>query len=368
MQAEKSSQNPGAMKPLKTSSVKLSAGSGPSNAFKSSPRRAATRGDALLQIKYRGLIRKHLDKLLDELFAEFTGLHFHVTWAPSPPHEWAAQTLPTGCSVCCRLSGSPLLKDCRICGPKQLIRALSAVGDGHRFTCRLGVRNYWFPIRVRGETLGIAYLQALDHSTAARKGRKGPSRANAKAMNRFEFTRAARFLQLIVQHVQTCSLSELRKADLTSARSAVVALEREQARLRVVLERESNPPRQTPHHSGPQSHPEQVVHRLLRCIEQNYREPITLRQCADKLGMNAAYASALFSRAVGVPFKACLTDLRLENAKALLADPAKTASEVAYAVGYASENRFRIAFKKATGLSPRMWRETMQMNPPELSP
>jgi len=46
--------------------------------------------------------------------------------------------------------------------------------------------------------------------------------------------------------------------------------------------------------------------------------------------MNAAYLSDLFSRAVGVPFKAYLTELRLTKARELLGDPAQTAAEVAY--------------------------------------
>lgn len=135
-------------------------------------------------------------------------------------------------------------------------------------------------------------------------------------------------------------------------------------RLHEALERHLPVTSETSRRSGPQSHPEQLVQRLLGCIEQNYGKPITLQNCACKLGMNATYASALFSRAVGVPFKTRLTELRMEKAKTLLGDPAKTASDVAYAVGYASENRFRLAFKKATGLSPKLWRETMQMNPP----
>jgi AraC-like DNA-binding protein len=341
--------------------------------------------EAVLQQKYRELIRKHLDQFLDRLFAQFTGLHFHVSWTPSPPDEWDSQTLPTGCSVCCRLSGSPLLPDCQTCGPKQLARALSADGDGHHFTCRLGVLNYWFPIRIRGATLGIAYLQALDrrpppetvqiHSARRPHLDKGEratpgnnrQRRDAKRMSWAEFARAARFLRLIVQHVQTSSLADLRQADLTSAGHAVLALEKEQARLHEALQRHLPPALQAPRHPGPESHPEQIVHRLLECIEQNYGKPITLQHCAGKLGMNAAYLSDLFSHAVGVPFKTHLTELRMEKARALFDDPAKTASEVAYAVGYASENRFRIAFKKATGLSPKLWRETMQMNPPPTS-
>ena len=40
------------------------------------------------------------------------------------------------------------------CDQKKLDRAPSVNGQGHRFTCRLGVRNDWYPIRVRGSTLG----------------------------------------------------------------------------------------------------------------------------------------------------------------------------------------------------------------------
>jgi AraC-like DNA-binding protein len=322
----------------------------------------------LLQHKYRELIRKHDGKALAALFAEFTGVHFHIAWTPPLPRQWDARTLPTGCSVCCRLTGSPLLPACRTCGPTQLVRALSADGDGHRFTCRLGVRNYWIAIRVRDEMLGIAYLQALENSTArplagkrsARAAHARFRRADANVLSRPEFARAARFLRHVVEHVQTATLSDLRKADLTSVARAVLALEKEQARLHLALNPHLPPAPQAPRRPGPESHAQQTVHHLLERIELDYGKPITLQHYARELGLNAAYVSDLFSRAMGVPFKNYLTGLRLEKAKELLADPAKTASEVAYAVGYASENRFRLAFKKTNGLCPRSWRETMR--------
>jgi AraC-like DNA-binding protein len=330
--------------------------------------------EALLQQKFRELICKHLDKHIDALFSEFTGVHFHITWTPALPRRWDARTLPTGCSVCCRLTGSPLLPACRTCGPKQLARVLSADGEGYRFTCRLGVRNYWIPVRIRGETLGIAYLQALENSAARSGARQRSARAahaplrrdSATVLSPPKFARAARLLQLIVQHVQTASLNDLRKADLTSAGRAVLALEKEQARLHETLQRYLPPSPPAPRHSGPESHADQVMNRLLERIKLDYRKPITLQQYARELGMNAAYLSDLFSRAVGVPFKTYLTELRLAKARELLADPARTAAEVAYSIGYSSENRFRIAFKKAIGLSPSIWRETFRIAQPVL--
>jgi AraC-like DNA-binding protein len=185
-------------------------------------------------------------------------------------------------------------------------------------------------------------------------------------LSRLKFARAARFLRHIVQHVQTASLADLRKADLTSAGRVVLALEKEQARLYETLQRPLPPSPQAPRRSGSESHSEQIMHCLLQRLELDYAKPITLQQYARELGMNAAYLSDLFSRAVGVPFKTYLTDLRLAKARELLGDPAKTAAEVAYAVGYASENRFRMAFKNVMGLPPRIWRETLRMSQPTL--
>ncbi len=332
---------------------------------------SAPHGDALLPQKYRELIRKHLGQLLDSLFAEFIGLHFHIAWAPASPRQWDARTLPTACSVCCRLSGSPLLPDCRTCGPIQLARALSAHGDGHHFTCRLGVRNYWFPIRLRGEMLGLAYLQALEHFTPRRPVWKRPARGmhprrgreDARVMSRLKFARAARFLRFIVQHLQTSSLADLQKGELGNVQRVLGVFENVQKRLRKKLNGLMPAIREIPPVAQRQSRPERMVQAVLDRIQRDYAQPLTLRRCAGDLGVNAAYLSHLFSHAVGLPFKTCLTEVRVEKARVLLGDPAKNISAVASAVGYASARPFRAAFHNVTGISPKLWRETLRMNP-----
>ncbi len=316
-----------------------------------------TPGERLLQSKYRVLTQKHLSRLLDTLFAEFTRLHFHVAWSPTASRNWDSRSLPTGCSVCCRIAGTRLAAQptCQVCGPKQLGRALASEGDGISFRCRLGVLNHWFPLRVRDVMIGIAYLQALDGTQPGNPRRTQSARAATTVSSQSEFRRASRLLRLIVQHVQTLDLAELRKAELTTAGRAVVALEKEQARLHAALQRHLPGFPQVPLRAEAQSHPEQIVRELAAFVEQDYASPITLHRCADKL----------FSRAVGRSFKTYLTELRMEKAKALLRDPGRNVSQVATAVGYASENRFRVAFKKATGLAPKLWRETMRLNPPK---
>ena len=74
---------------------------------------------------------------------------------------------------------------------------------------------------------------------------------------------------------------------------------------------------------------------------------------------NVAHLSAMFSATIGLPFRTYLKELRLAQARALLRDPFKRISEVAYATGYQHPNRFRLDFKASTGLSPSAWREAL---------
>lgn len=186
----------------------------------------------------------------------------------------------------------------------------------------------------------------------------------ARIFSSGEFDRAAKLLQLMVQHAEVSTLAELRLTELAAARRAVFALQNERLRWHGGVGPHRASMLQSPQHIPPETQPKKVIQRLLASIKRDYSKPITLRNLAAELGMNAAYLSDLFSQLVGIPFKSYLTAVRLNEAKALLSDPAKTASDVAYAVGYASENRFRAAFKKATGLCPRVWRETMRVNGP----
>ena len=186
-------------------------------------------------------------------------------------------------------------------------------------------------------------------------------------MDRSEFTRAARFLQLIVQHLQTSSLADLQKEELGTVQRVLRVFEAIQKRLRKKLNGLMPAIREAPPVAQFESHPKRLVHAMLERIQRDYTRPLTLQQCAGDLRVNAAYLSHLFSQSVGVSFKTCLTEVRVERARELLDDPARNISQIASAVGYASANRFRIAFKSVTGLSPGNWRETLQMNPPPAS-
>jgi len=323
--------------------------------------------ERLLHSKYRRLAQEHLSALHRRLFAEFTGLNFHVAWSPSASQSWTANTLPTGCAVCRKLAGRLPQKDatCRRCGPRQLARTLNTAAKGHSFTCRLKVRNYWLPLRIRGVTVGIAYLQALD----GEPHRKSVPQASGPVMgllSRQEFGRAERLLRLIVQHVQALDHAALRQEDLAKTQLALRAAKADESRLRRELQEVLPVLHKAQPTTQRENRVEGLVHGVLDRIHQEFGRGLTLQQCAQELRVNAAHLSRLFSQTVGLPFKAYLTTVQVERAQELLSNPALNISEVADSVGFASENRFRCVFKRLTGLPPRQWRETFRIDP--LSP
>jgi two-component system response regulator YesN len=95
---------------------------------------------------------------------------------------------------------------------------------------------------------------------------------------------------------------------------------------------------------------------MLDYVHQHYHRPISLGELASAMKMNASYLSALFSQTTGVTFHQFLEKVRLSKARELLRDPRNRIREVSSAVGYASPDSFRHAFKAHEGLSPEAWR------------
>jgi AraC-like DNA-binding protein len=312
----------------------------------------------LLQKQYQELTNQHLSDLQQTLFAELTGLHFHITWTlPQPLSD--STPLPTACSVCCQLANRSQLSHCGVCGRHHLKMTRSARQRGHRFICGLGVNNYWFSITVRG----TAFVQALDKANHILQQhlQKKSRRKKYPVLGRVEFNHAAHLLRFIVRSAETAALAELNQLDVKRVRHALSSMQQEQDRLNEYIQRLL--PEEHRLSASHQDQPAPLVQIMLEYIHRHHTKPITLDDCARAHGHNAAYLSNLFSKAVGLSFKVYLTELRLEKSKRLLADPDRNIEEIAEAVGYASANRFRLIFKKNTGLSPSHWRETMRPLP-----
>jgi YesN/AraC family two-component response regulator len=253
--------------------------------------------DAIRANKYRRLALKYWENLPRTLLTKSANLRCHVVWEP---------TLP----------------------------ALA-----YAFELRI-------PVVVDDLIVGFAFLSRIDKLL--------------RKSSRAQFAAAATLLRLFVRYVEAATSLELRNMDLAKAHQQGAEHQHEEARLRAELNRKLPGTFVEAGREEEESHTEQLVHRMLDYIQNEYAQPITLKECARSLDFNAAYLCSLFSRTIGIPFKSYLTRLRLEKARELLSDPTRRVSDVAFAVGYSSANRFRLAFKAATGLAPVIWRSSLR--------
>ncbi|QQO09172.1 response regulator transcription factor [Breznakiella homolactica] len=95
-----------------------------------------------------------------------------------------------------------------------------------------------------------------------------------------------------------------------------------------------------------------LVNRVTAIIRNEYMEDLSLDSLADRLKVSPEYLSSLVSKHLGTSFISCLTQCRLEHAKALLASGNGRISEIALACGYRDAGYFCKVFKKNLGISP----------------
>jgi YesN/AraC family two-component response regulator len=113
----------------------------------------------------------------------------------------------------------------------------------------------------------------------------------------------------------------------------------------------------------PEEEANRLMDKLNLCMEEQkpWLDPkLTLPRLAEISGIPAYKITKLVKQQTGHHFSEYINHRRVEYAKRLLTDPARTLHTM-YAIaldsGYASEAPFYAAFKKLTGLSPAAWRE-----------
>lgn len=107
------------------------------------------------------------------------------------------------------------------------------------------------------------------------------------------------------------------------------------------------------------------IQSVLRYLEANYQQSVTLEHAAKIAGMNPSYFSRLFKKTVGSPFVRYLTKLRLEKTRRLLFNPSLTLSAIAERVGFESANYMSAVFKKWYGVAPSEYRQRIAPVEPE---
>ena len=85
-------------------------------------------------------------------------------------------------------------------------------------------------------------------------------------------------------------------------------------------------------------------------------EEVDISRIADELGFHSAYLTRLFNRYAGESPLKYLTNIRIREAKRLLAEGTLPIQAVGERVGYPDQFHFSKTFRKATGMSPTAWR------------
>lgn len=92
-------------------------------------------------------------------------------------------------------------------------------------------------------------------------------------------------------------------------------------------------------------------------INENFFLNLSLEDVSASVGMNPTYLSSLFKKKTGMGFVEYLTQVRIDEARELLADHKRSIADTAGEVGYRDPKHFAKQFKKIVGLSPADYRK-----------
>ncbi|MFD1772803.1 response regulator transcription factor [Paenibacillus rhizophilus] len=104
----------------------------------------------------------------------------------------------------------------------------------------------------------------------------------------------------------------------------------------------------------------QLITRALEYIAAHFTENLTLQSVADTIHLSKSYFSLLFKKQTGRNFIDYLIELRIREAKRLLAQDDSRIYDVAQGAGFKDVKYFSKVFKKGTGLTPVEYRESLK--------
>lgn len=95
----------------------------------------------------------------------------------------------------------------------------------------------------------------------------------------------------------------------------------------------------------------------VRYIRHHFREDVSLADVAKHIDMSQSWLTKRFNRECGMSIPQYLLSVRMERAQRLFLETNMLVFEVANAVGFDNPRYFVSVFKKATGLTPKAYRE-----------
>ncbi len=100
-----------------------------------------------------------------------------------------------------------------------------------------------------------------------------------------------------------------------------------------------------------------IVEKLLKHIQENYMEDLSLEMAASRFHFSPAYFSVVFKNCSGTGFSEYLAAVRIEKAQELLKHTNFKVYEISEKVGYRDAAYFNRIFRREVGISPYKYRQ-----------
>lgn len=101
-----------------------------------------------------------------------------------------------------------------------------------------------------------------------------------------------------------------------------------------------------------------VIQEIMNYIEEHYRERLTLKQLSELFYIHPVYLGQLLLKRNGITFNKLVHNLRIEEAKLLLAQNELKNSEIAEWLGYSHYSQFLKQFEIRMNMSPNEYKNT----------
>lgn len=102
-----------------------------------------------------------------------------------------------------------------------------------------------------------------------------------------------------------------------------------------------------------------MIKKCANYIHENYNQSLSLEMAADNAGLSPAYFSTLFKKEMGITFSNYVLQVRVDHAKLLLKNSNLSLISIALELGFDNQSYFSNVFKKATGMTPRQYRQSI---------
>jgi AraC-like DNA-binding protein len=94
-------------------------------------------------------------------------------------------------------------------------------------------------------------------------------------------------------------------------------------------------------------------------LADHYSEEVNIEQLARKLGVAYSHFRRAFREQTGFAPWQYMVHLRLSRARRMLASSDATMDDIANQLNFSSSSHFSVAFKKAYGIAPALWRRDL---------